>query len=94
MEGDELLSACQTRRAGTGLMRMLPTVLGSKAGTGQPHDVDSMSLAQLPARLQLHLIRFSSTRSKAVVNRSKAVVSSSSKASSRVLDPMRLSGAF
>ena len=74
MEPNELLSACETRSAGTGLMPILPTVLGSKAGTGQPHDFDSMSLAQLPARLQLHPIRFSSTSSKEVVNRSKAVV--------------------
>jgi hypothetical protein len=50
-------------------MAMFPTLVGSKTGTGQPHDFDSMSLAQLPARLQLH-------RSKTLVNRNKAVVKS------------------
>jgi hypothetical protein len=39
-----LCVVCETRRAGTGLMTMLPTVLGSQAGTDKSHDFDSMSL--------------------------------------------------
>ena len=40
-------AVCETRRTGMGFIPILPTVLGSKAGTGQPHDLDSMSLEQL-----------------------------------------------
>jgi hypothetical protein len=42
-------AVCETRRAGTGLMAILLTVLGSKAGTGQPHreNMDPYSIVSL-----------------------------------------------